>query len=186
MKLTQDKTNFIKARAEGHSLRSAAEAIGISRSTAEKWDHALSVQIEKAKRDELEELEQTYCLTRAARLEALGQTLEKLKSSINELDFSKIPGDKLIPLYLRMLKELSRETYSAPQQITNMEPWSLEKVAVDLINQTAAGELAPDQSQATARAIVAASSIYETSVLQKKVDRLEVILTEIQQERNAK
>ena len=186
MKLTKDRLAFIKARAAGHSLRSAAEEVGISKATSEKWDRALSVQIEKAKREELEEIEKTYCLTRAARLEALGQTLEKLKSSINDMDLSKIPGDKLISLYLRTLRDLSRETYNSPRQISSAEPWSLETVVVELINQTAAGELAPDQSQATARAIVAASSIYETSVLQKKVDRLEVILTEIQQERNAK
>ena len=186
MKLTADKVEFIKARAAGYSLRSTAEKIGISKATAEKWDHDLSAEIGQARQAELEELAETYHLTKQARLEALGETLERIKHAVDISSLSKVPADRLIALYLRTLKEAIREAAPMPDRISATDPEALQEALLDLVNRARSGELSPDQGNVEARAIQAAATVYETSVLQKKVDRLESILTEIQQERGVK
>jgi hypothetical protein len=109
--------------------------------------------------------------------------LKRIKSAVNVSDLSKIPTDRLIALYLRTLKEAERVAAPIPDRISATDPETLQKALLDLMNRTREGELSSDQGNVEARAIQTAATIYETSVLQKKVDHLEAIILEIQKER---
>ena len=56
MKQQEHKTEFIRLRSEGKSLRAIAAEIGVSKSTLSEWDKALASEIAKLRSEALEEL----------------------------------------------------------------------------------------------------------------------------------
>lgn len=109
MKETEKKLAFVTARAEGKSYRTISEELGISKSTCSSWEHSLADQIEKLKKEKLEELYTSYGMTKEARINKLGSLLSDIDGAISSKDFSELPLDKLLELRLKYGRELQTE-----------------------------------------------------------------------------
>ncbi|MCR5775479.1 MAG: helix-turn-helix domain-containing protein [Lachnospiraceae bacterium] len=170
MKTNETKQAFVLARAEGLSLRKAAERCGISPATAVKWQGTFEKRISREKQNRLEELAAEYSLTKEARLRALGSLIEKLNQQIESLDFRKIPPEQIIRLYLQSLRNAEKE-YVTPCKLDMQDlPAMLDAVG--------SGELDPEQ----VRAMASASEIHKTAILQEKVKELAGILDDLKTE----
>ena len=174
MKRTEDKNTYIKARAEGHSIRKASEIAGINRGTGYKWEKSLYSLIAEERAEVMEDLKNKYSMTKAGRLEAVGKLLERLQSAVDGIEIDKMPSDKVISLYLRTLKEASRE--AVPIGSGETDPTHFEDLISELLIRVTSGELLPDQAYAETRAVIAAAHIHETTTLQKKVEELANVL----------
>jgi hypothetical protein len=107
MRDTAKKSRFVELRAQGKSLRNAAEELGISLQTAVRWDHKLKEQIENLKAMELEALREKYWLTEQARIERLGDQLLRIREQLDKRDLSDIETPKLVDMELKLDAALS-------------------------------------------------------------------------------
>ncbi len=174
------KTAYLKARAEGASIRAAAKAAGVAKSTAQRWEQSLSSEISKLRAEHIESIAEEYALTRAARLEALGQLSERLKEDIAGRDLQEIPGDRIISLYLRTLREAGRE--AVPGFQVPEDPEDIQSLIAELLRRVSGGELTTEQSAVEVRAVATVIETHKTMVLQKKVEELAEVLDRLKTE----
>lgn len=113
MKDTEKKLAFVKARAEGKSYSMIASELQISKSTCTKWERALRAEISACKEEKLQELYSTYKMAKEARIKALGDTIEKLDSAIDQKGLEEVPVEKLLELRLKYGRAL-KEEYTEP------------------------------------------------------------------------
>lgn len=113
MKTTEKKLEYVRLRAEGHSYSSIAKELGISKSTCTGWDRELRTDVEACKGEKLRELYSSYRLTKEARVEELGKTLQKITEALEGKDLKKLTADKLLELKLKYERELRTE-YTEP------------------------------------------------------------------------
>ena len=113
MKDTETKRAFIEARAEGLSYRAIQEKLGISKATCSNWEKALSEEIEAFRSEKLEELYSSYAMTREARIESLGNVIDRIDEARANMRESggvglleNLPEDKLLELRLKYDREL--------------------------------------------------------------------------------
>jgi len=67
-------------RAEGKSYSAIAEQLHISKSTCTAWERELKDNIAELKQEQLEELYNSYFMTKEARIRKLGDTLENINT----------------------------------------------------------------------------------------------------------
>ena len=113
MKTTEKKLEYIQLRAKGNSYSSIAQTLGISKSTCTSWERELKAEINAQKEEHLRELFSSYRLTKEARVEELGKSLDSINKALETKDLTELPADKLLDLKLRYEKELKAE-YTEP------------------------------------------------------------------------
>lgn len=113
MKESSQKSQFVALRAKGLSYRAIAKEMHISRSTVARWQQDLAYHVKIAKQDEIDQLYEEYKLTQLARIKRLGIFLQKVEKELTERDFSDIPTDKLMTMYLNGLQSLSKNDTQA-------------------------------------------------------------------------
>lgn len=101
MELLDTKQRFIELRAKGYSFDKIAKELGKAKQTLLDWSKDLDLEIAQAKALELEALYEAHSLYKEARLKSLGVILGKLKAEVDKRDFSDIPTDKLLDLFLK-------------------------------------------------------------------------------------
>ena len=74
MKPQEQKTEFIRLRAEGRSYSYIADTLHISKSTCSSWERELQDAIAELKQEQLNELYSSYAMTKEARVKKLGET----------------------------------------------------------------------------------------------------------------
>ena len=153
MKAQEQKTAFIRLRAEGKSLRAIAAELGVSKTTLSEWGKELSAEVQALRQDNLEELYSAYGMAREGRIRALGETLRRIDSAIEQADLSGIKPEKLLEYKLRYQAAL-RDEYSATAgaDISGEADETLEAIR-DLYRRTAAGETSIDKAKAEAALI---------------------------------
>lgn len=109
MKDTSKQMEFIRLRAEGKSYRAIEQEIGVSKSTCSEWQRKLSSEIESLRQSNLEELYSAYGMTKEARIRRIGDTLRQIETALQEVDFSRIPPEKLLNYKLRYQAALKDE-----------------------------------------------------------------------------
>ena len=152
MKQQEHKTEFIRMRAEGRSLRAISAELGVSKSTLSEWDKALSEEISQLKRENLEELYTAYGMAKEARIKRLGDTLRRIDSALDAVDLSELPPDKLL-LYKLKYQEALREEYSAPAADVSGEAEETLEALRDLYRRTASGETSINKAKTEAALI---------------------------------
>ena len=85
MKSQEQKTNFIRLRAEGRSLRAIEAEIGVSKSTLSEWEKELRAEVERLRGENLEELYSSYGMAKEARIRRIGETLRRIDSALDEV-----------------------------------------------------------------------------------------------------
>lgn len=73
MKPQEQKAEFIRLRAEGKSYSFIAGCLDISKSTCTSWEREFKSQIAELKAEQLNELYDSYYMTREARIRKLGE-----------------------------------------------------------------------------------------------------------------
>lgn len=175
----EQKDRFIVMRAEGKSYSTIAAELGISKSTCTEWGRKLQDQIAERKAGQLEDLYDSYYMTREARIKKLGSVLEDIDGAIAAADFSQMPLDKLLDHKLKFTQALKDEYIATgtgkdlPEEIT---PTTLMEMLKDLLERVRAGEV--DTAQANRESMILSNLLkaYEQTELRAKLDALEAVL----------
>ena len=121
MELTETKQKFIELRAQGLSFDKIAKELGKSKQTLIDWSRDLSGEIANLKAIQLEEMYETFYLTKENRLQTLGTMLSKIKEEVETRELTDVPTEKLLDLLLKyntkVAEELVEPTYRSQDEI---------------------------------------------------------------------
>ena len=109
MKDTKTKLTCFKLRAEGNSLATIADTVGVRRQTVANWLNEHAEEVANPKAMELDALREACWMTTQARIERLSARLEKITAELEKRDFSDFSTEKLLELELKTRAELARE-----------------------------------------------------------------------------
>ena len=121
MELTETKQKFIELRAQGLSFDKIAKELNKSKQTLIDWSRDLSGEIANLKAIKLEEMYETFYLTKENRLQTLGTMLSKIKEEVETRELTDIPTEKLLDLLLKynskVAEELVEPEYKSKEEI---------------------------------------------------------------------
>ena len=109
MKDAKTKFTCFKLRAQGKSLATIADTVGVRRQTVANWLKEHHEEVENLKAMELDALREACWMTTQARIECLSARLEHITAELDKRDFSDVPTAKLVELELKTRAELARE-----------------------------------------------------------------------------
>ena len=103
------KEQFIQLRAQGVSYSNISKKIGKSKQTLIDWGKELEEEIRHLKAIELEAIYEKYFLLKEARLQSFGIVTQRIRQEIESRDFSDIPTEKLLDLFLKYNSIIKQE-----------------------------------------------------------------------------
>ena len=179
MKPQEQKTEFIRMRAEGQSYGKIAATLHISKSTCTTWERELKDQIAELKQEQLSELYSSYYMTKEARIRRLGDTLETINAALANADFSEVPPEKLLDFKLKYTEALKGEYTggaAAYQFSKSIQPQEILTALGDLLNRIRAGEVTTKQASRESLVIANLLKAYDAVELKTKLDALEAAI----------
>lgn len=179
MKPAEQKTEFIRLRAEGKSYSVISDTLHISKSTCTAWERELKNAIAELKQEQLNELYSSYYMTKEARIKKLGDTLDSINTALEGADLSQIPPEKLLDFKLKYTEALKEEYTGtdAPFKFSEkIEPKEIVKALGDLLERIRAGEITTEQAQRESTVIANLLKAYDTVEVKAKLDELEAII----------
>ncbi len=179
MKPQEKKVEFINLRAEGKSYRDIAKALNINKNTAMKWDKELNDKITELKQEQLDELYNSYAMTKEARIKRLGDTLENINKALEGADLKELPPEKLLDFKLKYTEALKEEYTGSgkPYKFNDsIEPTDIITALSDLLNRIRAGDVSSEQAAKESTVITNLLKAYDTAELKTKLDKLEAII----------
>lgn len=149
MKPMELKQQYIQLRAEGKSYSTIAEQLHISKSTCTKWERDLAKEIDELKRAELAELYESYSMTKKARIQKLGDTLDKINKALEQVDLSEVDPVRLMDYKLRYMEALKAEYVGMKPAVApdKLDARSILEALTDLLDRTRDGDITNDQAQ---------------------------------------
>lgn len=144
MKDFKQRLRFIELRAQGKSLQTIAEEIGVTRQTLADWGRVHEEEIRNRKAMELDALQEAYWMMEQGRIELLGESLRRIKEERERRDLSDVPTAKLIELELKLSTQLAKE-FSAPHIHSEQE--LLERKTLRAALESAGDPLNPSPEQ---------------------------------------
>jgi len=102
MKDVETRQRFVELRAQGKSLRAAADELGVGKQTLVRWEREHKEQIENLKAIELEALTERYRLTVQAQVERYGVFLEQVTEELRKRDLTTVPTSKLFDIMVKL------------------------------------------------------------------------------------
>lgn len=109
LKDNDTKQKFIEMRAKGVSFNKIARELKVAKSTLIEWSKSYLTEIENLKAIELEALQEQFYLTKAARIELLGQQMKRIIKEVESRDFSDVSTEKLLDIFSKTLSQLKQE-----------------------------------------------------------------------------
>lgn len=179
LKPQETKTEFIRLRAEGKSYSYIAETLHISKATCCSWEKELKDTINELKQEQLNELYETYYMTKEARVKKLGETLNGINEALDSVDLLVIPAEKLLEYKLKYTEALKGEYTGSgtPYQFTDrLDPKEIIVALGDLLNRIRAGEVTAEQANRESTVIANLLKAYDTVEVKAKLDALEAII----------
>jgi len=179
VKPQEQKNEFIRLRAEGKSYSVIAEALHISKSTCTAWEQELKTQIIDLKHEQLNELYNSYYMTKEARIKKLGDTLANINIALNNADLATIPPEKLLDFKLKYIEALKGEYTGGgtPYKFSeNIKPHEILAAFGDLLNRIREGEVTAEQASRESLIISNLLKAYDIIELKTKLDALETIV----------
>ncbi|AET66371.1 hypothetical protein Desor_0681 [Desulfosporosinus orientis DSM 765] len=181
MKSNDQRAAFVLLRGKGKSYRAISKELNISRTICGLWEKELIEQIIEHKAEQLRELYETYFMLKEARIKALGETLNKINTTLNERDFTEVLTEKLLDFKLKYMEALKNEYV----ELDNVNPLQDNFQARDILNQMAdllnrfrAGVVTPEQATREGLIIGNILKAYGDVELKDRLDALENILRE--------
>lgn len=178
MKPLEDKEDFIRLRAEGRSYSYITKEIGIAKATCSSWEKDFKREIEQRKADRIQELYNSYYMTKEARIKKLGETLNKINTALEEIDFSQIAPEKLLDYKLKYTEAL-KEEYIEPSQIKLDGDFTAKDILTgigDLLTRLQAGTVTPEQATKESAVYTNLLKAYENVELANKIELLESVI----------
>ena len=178
MKPAELKKEYIRLRAEGKSYSAICEQLHISKSTCTKWEQEFAEQISDLKRAELQELCESYSMTKEARIKRLGETLGKINDALEKADFTTVDPAKLLDYKLKYMEALKGE-YTGTQptkKLENVDAKTILDALADLLNRIKAGEITTEQARKEGSVPAQLLKAYDSTELKAKLDELEAIV----------
>jgi transposase len=102
VKDTETKQKFLERRAQGKSLRTIADELGVGRQTLVNWARECKEEIENLKAIELDALHEQYRLTTHAKVERYGAELKRVTEELEKRDLSNVPTPKLYDIMIKL------------------------------------------------------------------------------------
>lgn len=180
MKPEELKRKYVELRAEGYSYSSICERLNICKATCNSWEKELREQIEDLKRLKLQELAESYSMTKEARIKKLGSTLDKINAALESVDFTQLNPEKLLDYKLKYTEALKAE-YIGLQPASKVEDTTAEGILAaytDLLNRARAGEITKEQADKENTILTGLLRAYEQTELQQKVEQLEAVIND--------
>lgn len=180
MKPQEQKTEFIRLRAEGKSYSVIADTLHISKSTCTAWERELKDAVTELKQEQLNELYSSYYMTKEARIKKLGDTLDSINTALDGADLSQIPPERLLEYKLKYTEALKGEYIGSgtPYQFKTdkIKPKDIVTALGDLLNRVRAGEVTPEQANRESSVIANLLRAYDTVEVKEKLNALESLI----------
>jgi transposase-like protein len=178
MKTAEEKLSFIEKRGQGKSYAVISKELSLSKDTCSKWEQELKEEIATYKGEQLQELYNTYYMTKEARIKKIGDTLTRIEASLQEKDLSELTADKLLDYKLKYMEALKAEyieTSTTPIN-SNYNSKDILLTLADLFNRTRQGQTSPEQ--ATRENLILSNILraYEATTLEEKLKQIETTL----------
>ena len=180
MKPQEQKTEFIRLRAEGRSYSYIADTLHISKSTCSSWERELQDAIAELKQEQLNELYNSYAMTKEARVKKLGETLNGINEALDAVDLKEIPAEKLLDFKLKYTEALKGEYTGSGKAYQlnkgNIEAKDIVQAYGDLLARVQAGEISTEQASRESAVLANLLKAYETVEIKTKLEELEAIV----------
>lgn len=179
MKPQELKREFVRLRAEGKSYQAICDQLHIAKGTCTKWERELKAEIDELKRAELDELYTSYHMTKKARIQKLGETLEKIDTALAVADLTETDPAKLLDFKLKYTEALKGEYVGTEPAYTlgdSIEAKNIVTALGDLLNRIRAGEVTPEQANKESMVLANLLKAYDTVEVKTKLDELEAII----------
>ena len=178
MKTLEDREQFIKLRAEGRSYSYIMKELGIAKATCSNWEAEYKDQITALKEDRMQELYNSYYMTKEARIKKLGETLNKINATLEATDFNNIQPDKLLDFKLKYTDALKSEfidtTHTALKE--DFTAQDILNSLGDLLTRLKQGAITPEQASKECMIYNNLIKAYENVELADKIKILEKIV----------
>ena len=178
MKPLEDRENFIKLRAEGKSYRQIAKELGIATETCRQWEIEYKDRIVKLKTDRLEELSNSYFMTKETRIQTLGESLKEINKALENVDLSTVAPEKLLDYKLKYVEALKNDFIDTTQE-TLKEDFTAKDILnyiKNLLTGLNAGAITSKQASKQCMIINQLLKAYENTELADKIKMLEGIM----------
>lgn len=106
---TDKQRRILELRARGYSYAKISTEVGVAKQTAIDYCKAQEEKIATLQALELEELYEQHSITKRERIAAHASLLSRIRATIETRDFTDVPTDKLVDLYLKASSALSDE-----------------------------------------------------------------------------
>jgi transposase-like protein len=179
MKSIETKNQFIRMRAEGKSYSVIAKLLNISKSTCTSWERELKDQIAELKQEQLNELYNSYYMTKEARIKKLGATLESINTALDGADLTAVSPEKLLDFKLKYTEALKGEYLGSgtPYQFSDrVTPQEILTALGDLLSRIRAGEVTAEQAGRESLVLSNLLKAYDTVEIKVKLDALEAAI----------
>ncbi len=182
MRPAEDKVKYIQLRAEGKSYRAISKEIGVCKDTCQRWEADLKAEIAERKAEQLEELYESYHMTRQARITQLGEAVKKIDSAIDIVGFDEASPERLLDLKLKYLAALKDEYLPINTPANNHIQQNgdyMENVLIalnDLLVRVRTGEVTTEQASKESAVISNILKAIEVKDVKHKLEMLESVL----------
>lgn len=102
----KSKLSIVELRAQGYSIKKIADKLGISKQTVVDTIKELKDEVASLQAVQLDALYEAEKITTEARIKNLSTLLKKIKKEVDSRDFSDVPTDKLVDLYIKTASTL--------------------------------------------------------------------------------
>lgn len=100
------RLQIVELRAQGYSLKKIADKLGIAKQTVVDTVKEMKEEVASLQAIQLDALYEAEKITTEARIKNLSTLLRKIKKEIDSRDFSDVPTDKLVDLYIKTASTL--------------------------------------------------------------------------------
>ena len=179
MKSPEIKTEFIALRAQGKTFEYIAKKLNISKSTCSAWEKELKTAIADLKQEQLNELYDTYYMTKEARIKKLGDILDKIDNTLDQADLTEVPLEKLLDFKLKYTEALKAEYVHTgavtdfSEQVTAQD---ILKALGSLLERVQRGEVSQEQANRESAVLANLLKAYDLVEVKAKLDALEAIV----------
>lgn len=179
MKSQEQKTEFIKLRAEGKSYATVSKTLDISKGTCTAWDKEFKEQIAQLKQEQLDELYSSYYMAKEARIKKLGDTLAEINTALEKINFTAVPPEKLLDFKLKYMDALKEEYIGTTPAHTFGDNVDAKEIVIalgDLLNRVRSGEVSTEQANKEGAVLSSLLKAYDVVELKTKLEALEAVI----------
>lgn len=179
----EKRSAFVELRANGATIKAAAEHVGISERLGKLWAHELEGDVAVLTQSKQTAIYDKYGLRRSQRIERLAKVTDKLLQAVEHINIERLveeKPDKALELVLKFIDAIEREE---PKHVNaELQTAQGALVAIEaLYRRVTSGEASRTQAETELRVILAALSGIDATKTSEKLEALEHALNEAEE-----